>query len=107
MKLESITTTYFVEHAGCHYRTTDGNNWEVAMGESWEPEYHAEHELRNMFALLKLATSFSEFGRIAKRGETWSEVMKELASLYHAWAKNDWSTEQVDGLMKACDEWLG
>jgi len=41
---------YYVEHNGEKYRTTDGKNWEVAMGESWEPEYLEDSELSRVFS---------------------------------------------------------
>ena len=49
-KVESITPVYseIVEMAEGEFRTyrrSSGANWEVLMGESWEPAYMEENEL--------------------------------------------------------------
>lgn len=57
MKINKITTatTYYIEIQHGPYRTTDyrtsdfGSNWEVGIGESWEPCFHEESELRSAF----------------------------------------------------------
>jgi hypothetical protein len=113
VKLESVAITHYVEHGGLHYRTIDGKNWEIALGESWEPAFHEQDALTKLFAGLDLPI---------RSPYKWNDVLEALEKAYQEWAKLDtlsgesaelarstpvrFPTEHFTELMQAYDDWL-
>lgn len=98
MKLASTATTYFVEHAGCRYRTTDGKHWERLMGESWGPAWPEEDALSKIFT--------SQYGDMLAKQNAVYQSLAALYKQYHHHDDYDSFWKAVRELMHAYDEWL-